>query len=49
MLSYFIEYLLPFFTLVYIVSTEIKNYLNISNITYSNLLVNDSLLLTFCD
>ena len=49
MLSYFIEYLLPFFTLVYIVSTEIKNNLNISNITYSNLLGNDSLLLTFCD
>ena len=49
MLSYFIEYLLPFFTLVYIVSNEINNSFIISNLTHSNLLVNDSLLLTFCD
>ena len=46
MISYFIEYLLPFFTLVYIVSNEVYNNFNI---THSNLLVDDTLSLTFCD
>ncbi len=48
MIAYFIENLLPLFTLVYVISNEIKNNFNISNLTHSYLLVNDSLLLTFC-
>ena len=49
MIAYFIENLLPLFTLVFIISYEIKNNFNMSNVTHSYLSVNDSLLLTFCD
>ncbi len=49
MIAYFIENFLPLFTLVYITTKEITNHINISNLTHSYLLTNDSLLLTFCD
>jgi len=49
MIAYFIENFLPLFTLVYITTKEITNHINISNLTHSHFLVNDSLLLTFCD
>lgn len=49
MIAYFIENLLPLFTLVYVISNEFTNHINMSNLTHSYLLVNNSLLLTFCD
>jgi len=48
MILYFIENLLPLFTLVYVISNEIKNNFDVSNLTHSHLLLNDSTLLSFC-
>ena len=48
MFTYFIENILPLFTLLYITKKEFNIIFKLSNFTPHYLYVNDTLLLTFC-